>query len=763
MPLATLKNRKLNMKTGSSICWTFFALSIAVSSVSGDDARLNQIQVIGTHNSYHIAPQESVLGLIAAKDRELARSLDYTHRPLGDQFTRLGIRQIELDIFADPDGGLYAEPVASKMAADAKQPHDPHGLLQKPGMKVLHVQDIDHRTTALTLVDALTQVRAWSQDNPGHCPIMIMIEVKEDSIGGEFTQPHPFRQAEMDAIDAEILSVFDPSEILKPDDVRGSFETLRQAITEDGWPPLDDVRGKVMFALDNGGEMRDLYLEGHRSLRDRLLFVSVEESHPAAAFMKINDPVNDFERIHALVQKGFLVRTRADAGTKESRLNESNRREKAFTSGAHFVSTDYPEPDRRFSDYEVRFEDDVVARANPVTGKAEWSGRDFDGVATAPQIDGVFSEWSEEHLVARDAKGDATAAFDVTKVAARTNGTVLYLHFDIGKELNLQNGLTSDGTLRAVIDLPGDRQLTVDFRVRTAVLRGSDAKRIAWSGLDFVCLPTYASDEYELRIDLDELGLSAGDEITLNFSGSDALENAVSIVLDESQEQQPNVSLARSDNAHVRIANLNTLYQGLGDPDRSAQITRLLTAAQADVYCFQEELDEGTFRKAAQRMVPHQINLCSSNGCGIATRLPLEPVRLDLERGAAALVELPNRKHLVVVSVHFKCCGYAGSWQDDTRVYQAEQLADRIRRMRQGEYGEKCKNGGIVVIGDYNLVGSRKPLDILRKAGLTDLLLRAAGDGAAYTWRGLRREESFWPGRLDVVAMTPRRSNRHEV
>jgi endonuclease/exonuclease/phosphatase family metal-dependent hydrolase len=227
-------------------------------------------------------------------------------------------------------------------------------------------------------------------------------------------------------------------------------------------------------------------------------------------------------------------------------------------------------------------------------------------------------------------------------------------------------------------------------------------------------------------------------------------------VLNESQEQQPNVSLARSDNAHVRIANLNTLYQGLGDPDRVDQIKRLLAAAQADVYCFQEELDEGTFRKAAQRMVPtkdgQQVNLCWSNGCGIATSLPLESAPLDLERGVAALVELPGHKHLVVVSVHFKCCGYAGSWQDDTRVYQAEQLADGIQRMRKGEYGEKCKIAGIVVVGDYNLVGSRKPLDILKKAGLTDLLLRAAGDGAAYTWRGLRQEESFWPGRLDLVA-----------
>jgi endonuclease/exonuclease/phosphatase family metal-dependent hydrolase len=106
---------------------------------------------------------------------------------------------------------------------------------------------------------------------------------------------------------------------------------------------------------------------------------------------------------------------------------------------------------------------------------------------------------------------------------------------------------------------------------------------------------------------------------------------------------------------------------------------------------------------------------------------------------------------VAVISVHFKCCGYTGSWQDEARVYQAQQLADKIRGLRKGEFGDKCRKAGIVVIGDYNLVGSRKPLDILKRVGLTDLLLRSAADGTAYTWRGITKDESFWPGRLDLL------------
>ncbi len=98
-----------------------------------------------------------------------------------------------------------------------------------------------------------------------------------------------------------------------------------------------------------------------------------------------------------------------------------------------------------------------------------------------------------------------------------------------------------------------------------------------------------------------------------------------------------------------------------------------------------------------------------------------------------------------------KCCGYKGSREDRTRVRQAQQLAGQIRALRNGEFGEKLSQAGIVIIGDYNLVGSRKPLDIIKTTGMTDWILPGMVDGAAFTWRGIRKKESFWPGRLDAV------------
>jgi hypothetical protein len=70
--------------------------------------------------------------------------------------------------------------------------------------------------------------------------------------------------------------------------------------------------------------------------------------------MKRNDPVSQFEEIQKLVKQGFLVRTRADADTIQARSNDQTRSQKAIESGAQLISTDFPESDSRFSEYQVK-------------------------------------------------------------------------------------------------------------------------------------------------------------------------------------------------------------------------------------------------------------------------------------------------------------------------------------------------------------------------------------------------------------------------
>ena len=352
------------------------AIPFAMVTVSADntvaEVRLNQIQVIGTHNSYHIQPHPSVMSLIRNSSPRQAAAIAYTHRPLAEQFSELGIRQIELDVYADPKGGHYAKPVGLRMVAEAKLPKvpdpDPNGELTKPGLKILHAPDIDFFTTVRTFVGALDEIKNWSDEHPTHIPIMVMVEVKQSRVLPIFPKPMPFDAAALDAIDAEIKSVFPIDRIITPDSLRGESETLRDAITSSGWPRLDECRGKVIFALDNGGAVRDDYMKDHPSLTGRILFTSVKADHPAAAFMKLNDPVGGFDHIQQMVKLGFLVRTRADSNTRQARENDSSTMQKAFASGAQYISTDYPEPDSKLSDYRVELPDRVVARSNPING-----------------------------------------------------------------------------------------------------------------------------------------------------------------------------------------------------------------------------------------------------------------------------------------------------------------------------------------------------------------------------------------------------------
>ena len=336
--------------------------------------KLNQIQVIGTHNSYHagIAPNESKLW--QAKYAESFKGLDYQHQPLTQQFDS-GVRQIELDVFADTKGGLYAHPSGpSNVAAAHLSPDpdfDPSGIMTKPGFKVMHVQDVDYRSTCQPFIGCLKEVREWSHAHPGHIPIFILVETKQGKPEGNvhLTVPEDFTSATFDALDAEIRSVFPPDELITPDDVRGHYKTLNRAVLAGNWPTLASARGKVIFLMDQR-PVGPVYLAGHPSLRGRVLFTNAEPGQPDAAFIERNDgPADD---ISALVRQGYLIRARTDSDTKQARTNDISTRDAMIASGAQLLSTDYPvnEPARWEGHFVVTLPGDVVARCNPINASA---------------------------------------------------------------------------------------------------------------------------------------------------------------------------------------------------------------------------------------------------------------------------------------------------------------------------------------------------------------------------------------------------------
>ena len=154
-----------------------------------------------------------------------------------------------------------------------------------------------------------------------------------------------------------------------------------------GWPRLKDARGKVLFALDNEGQEKTLYLDGHPSLRGRVLFTSSHPGAPEAAFVKLNNPIGDGALIRDLVSRGYIVRTRADADTAQARTGDTTQRDAALASGAQFVSTDYPVPNPAFgTGYFVTIPGDGPARCNPVNAPPHCRDRRLERLHSATRF-----------------------------------------------------------------------------------------------------------------------------------------------------------------------------------------------------------------------------------------------------------------------------------------------------------------------------------------------------------------------------------------
>ncbi|MBI2824074.1 MAG: hypothetical protein HYX69_05195 [Planctomycetia bacterium] len=309
---------------------------------AGDDLRLNQLQVIGTHNSYHVRPSEKTLRSSATL-RPDAREWDYSHAPLDVQLDR-GVRSFELDL------------------------HYKEGSFE-----VFHVPVLDDGTTCRKLADALATIRAWSDKHGRHVPISVLFELKTEGPRLD-KRIREVDAAGLDALDELIRSVFPAERLITPDLVRGNASTLREAVTTTGWPALSDCRGRVFFVLHDEGRRRDTYTENHPSLKGRAMFVRSDEQRDDGAVMILDNPRSpDIPRV---VGAGYMVRTRADSGLKPDQPGRPSRRDAALASGAHIVSTDFPpgEPHAE-TGYAVAFPDAAAARVNPVSGPENLRGQ----------------------------------------------------------------------------------------------------------------------------------------------------------------------------------------------------------------------------------------------------------------------------------------------------------------------------------------------------------------------------------------------------
>lgn len=362
-----------------------------------DSTPINRIQVLGTHNSYSAGVDPRILALLDTKlpsmgklmagmpadrrkefetahpnDVKFSEALSYRHPSLTEQLN-LGVRGLEIDVNADPEGGAYADPAAYRLlraqGVTDLLPFDPE-TMKAPGIKVLHMADIDFRSSCPTFRGCLKEIKAWSDAHPRHIPIFVMIEAKVQSfplLPGSAKVP-PFTDATYDEIDRTITEEIGRANVITPDDVRGKYPTLEQAVLAGKWPTLGEARGKVIFQLitATGHDGASEYLHGHAGLAGRMAFLDSQPGDPYAAFILDDNALVRGADIRDEVNKGYIVRSRADIETYEAKVNDMTRANATFASGAQIVSTDYEKAGNAYgTPYVVKLPGGEAARLAP--------------------------------------------------------------------------------------------------------------------------------------------------------------------------------------------------------------------------------------------------------------------------------------------------------------------------------------------------------------------------------------------------------------
>jgi hypothetical protein len=329
------------------LCWLLACPADALQAVEPatvtsdcSSLRLNQIKVLGSHNSYKQRLPDEVYQAAAVRGID-SKALRYGHPALAAQLA-LGLRQLELDVLSDAvtaQQHRLAEPLAEKWLGRPLLSSAERGKYQQAGLKTLHLPDIDFASHCPLFADCLLALRHWSDTHPAHSPVFVLMNVKERGAFG--ANGGGFQPAQWDAelyrvLDRQILQMLGAEKLLRPADVQKPGLSLRDSVRQHGWPALSKTMGQFIFIFDGDTTQARSY-QAAVAAREQVLFASTGIDDPQAAILVLNQPVAQQAQIHSAVAAGFIVRTRSD----EPLNADATRFNSALQSNAQIISTDF--------------------------------------------------------------------------------------------------------------------------------------------------------------------------------------------------------------------------------------------------------------------------------------------------------------------------------------------------------------------------------------------------------------------------------------
>ncbi len=279
--------------------------------------KFNEVQFLATHNSYQIDATEEYKKLYyAVGDLTFGivntEKVEFNMDSLTEQF-ELGIRSVEIDI----------ETVDKKGDISFVISHNPL---------------YDNTSSCFDFELALEEIKLWSDNNPNHLPITVIIEPKKDV--PPIRNMKNFKAKYANEID-KILRDKMGDALLTPADMMGDYESLKEMRENDGWLPLSETMGKVIFLLHDSAATPG-YINQDETMKSQAMFPmlrSIDKDRSYASFIIDNEPVIAIENEEELLDRcNLIVRTRADSFPNFS----ESRYEIADRCSSQIISTDYP-------------------------------------------------------------------------------------------------------------------------------------------------------------------------------------------------------------------------------------------------------------------------------------------------------------------------------------------------------------------------------------------------------------------------------------
>lgn len=293
--------------------------------------KFNEMGFLGTHNSYQTAAIDETKKLHASLE---ALSfgiyddsvIDFESETLTEQLN-CGLRSFEIDVETfELDGDI--------------------------SFTCMHSPYFEMSTSCYDFSLMLKEIVLWSDNNPDHLPVTIIIEPKSVFIPLKDMKYFSLEYAL--ALDETIREGLG-DKLFTPADMLRDYESFGEMRAADDWREVKDMLGKVVVLLHDCGVTED-YIALDESVKTQAMFPMLREGdidRDCASFILCNNPEKLLKiKDEVIGEKKIMVRTRADNFGSAT----DKRREDAFASGANIISTDYPvRTDNEKNDYVVTF------------------------------------------------------------------------------------------------------------------------------------------------------------------------------------------------------------------------------------------------------------------------------------------------------------------------------------------------------------------------------------------------------------------------